>query len=347
MSYEAVHISMRYWYHSAEKNSVGKIAARRLQALIDSDAVDADVLIWREGMDAWRPAHEVLDLEAPSSALTRGVSPIERPAGSSAVEGRTQPQEPLAEDGWLFLDEDVQRGPLRANTIQEMLDAGALSSDVLLWSSGFTEWMPASQIDAFNGRASSTPHPTASSSVPEIQTRRNVLRHPPADNVEISQTRPWVRYFARSVDGLLVAFSVGVIAALVYPPLLELGDLLIGILTLFLFVFVEPFLLSNWGTTPGKSLFQTSVLRKEGGFLSYATALRRSGAVWLKGLGAGIPVVSLFTMGLAYSNLRDDGTTSWDETVGSVVVHRKVGPVRIVVFIVFMLVVATLMVLSQ
>ncbi|HJM50598.1 MAG TPA: RDD family protein [Alphaproteobacteria bacterium] len=52
-------------------------------------------------------------------------------------------------------------------------------------------------------------------------------------------------------------------------------------------------LLAAWGTTPGKWLLNMAVERQDGTAIDFGSALRRSFAVWLRGLGGGLPVVSL------------------------------------------------------
>ncbi len=84
-------------------------------------------------------------------------------------------------------------------------------------------------------------------------------------------------------------------------------------------------LLAAWGTTPGKWLLNMAVERQDGTAIDFGSALRRSFAVWLRGLGGGLPVVSLIAMVLAWNRLRDDGQTSWDRDGGFVVRHGEVG----------------------
>ena len=50
-------------------------------------------------------------------------------------------------------------------------------------------------------------------------------------------------------------------------------------------VVVEPILLSSWGSTPGKFLFNLHVIHANGERLSYKEALRRSARVWCFGMG--------------------------------------------------------------
>jgi hypothetical protein len=148
--------------------------------------------------------------------------------------------------------------------------------------------------------------------------------------IAVPQVRPWVRYWARMLDlyilGTLAGLAIGVVA----PRVLSAtgSDELLGFACLFVWVFVEAFLLSTIGTTPGKWLLRSRLVPNDGGPLSYSKALDRCFKVWWRGLGAGIPLVSLITLIVAHDNLTKHGITSWDKDQGFAVLHERIGPVR-------------------
>jgi hypothetical protein len=100
---------------------------------------------------------------------------------------------------------------------------------------------------------------------------------------------------------------------------------------LFEWVFVESSLLSFFGTTPGKSIFRTRLVLGQSQSIPYSIALSRSFKVWWRGLGAGFPVVNLFTLTNADNSLTEDSITSWDREGGFVVTHEKIGSPRLVI----------------
>jgi uncharacterized RDD family membrane protein YckC len=63
-------------------------------------------------------------------------------------------------------------------------------------------------------------------------------------------------------------------------------------------------------------------------------ALMRELLVWVKGLGFGIPFVTLVTLVMAYRRLDGDAITSWDDKLRLVVLHRPRGAVQTVLGIV-------------
>jgi len=156
--------------------------------------------------------------------------------------------------------------------------------------------------------------------------------------------RPWVRYWARVFDIFLFALPAGLIVGVVAPDAFEEqpgGDQLLGIVMLFAWTFVEAFLISSFGTTPGKWLFNTRVVGPGLRPISYSAALKRSLKVWWRGLGTGFPLVSLFTLAIAHGRLTRCGETSWDRDMGFAVEHARIGFARatasVVVFFCFFL----------
>lgn len=147
----------------------------------------------------------------------------------------------------------------------------------------------------------------------------------------VSQVRPWVRYLARIVDVWIFSVLVGITAGLFAPSILNVPDAVLTVGILFVWVFQESILLANCGTTPGKWLFKIKVRNGRGKKLSYSDALNRSFSVLFKGMGAGIPIISLISLLSSKSKLKKDGITTWDEDGGHVVIHERIGIGRSIV----------------
>lgn len=172
-------------------------------------------------------------------------------------------------------------------------------------------------------RVSQTPKPE----VKEVQSEKK-------PEVSAKATvHPWIRYWARYID--IVAFSLvfGIFLAIFMPSVLESSNIFLTILILFVWIFAESALLSSWGTTPGKWLLRIS-LAGPSGKPEFSAALNRSFAVWFKGLGFGIPIISLFTLISSYNHLTKEGMTSWDKDGHFTVTHGKIGIIRIIAAIV-------------
>ena len=154
----------------------------------------------------------------------------------------------------------------------------------------------------------------------------------PADATqEPLSPRPWVRYWARMLDVIPVAFLTGVLVAVVIPGYLDDPDSGYGVTWLSFLVWIplEAFMLASWGTSPGKALLKTRVLKEDGTRLEFGEAVRRSGRVWFFGLGTGFPLISAFTMARAHRRLTKEGKTSWDRDLGLRLQHEPVGVLRV------------------
>lgn len=142
--------------------------------------------------------------------------------------------------------------------------------------------------------------------------------------------RPWVRYWARNMDYYLAAFPIGLLLGIVAPFVVGLPDVVLGVLILPICAIFEAVLLSTWGYTPGKWLLKVKVRTEAGERLSFSEALKRSFSVLYHGLGLGIPVVVLITNVRSFEQLKDAGTTKWDQAGGLVVTHDRIGMLRII-----------------
>ena len=207
-------------------------------------------------------------------------------------------------------------GPYSLEQLQVMLDGGAVTFDDIVWVEGTEGWIPLNEVEGIYLR----PAPELGGAMVE----------------EGRQTRPWVRYWARSIDIALICIIVGIPIGAVLPDGLNnrLVDQLIQFLALTLWIPIEAALIATFGCTPGKALLRVRVNNKNGSNLSFGQALSRSFGVWLKGLGTGlIPLVTLVTSLFAYNSLSKKGVTTWDRDGRFMVTHRKVGIVRTLIAI--------------
>jgi len=149
------------------------------------------------------------------------------------------------------------------------------------------------------------------------------------------KVRPWIRYFARYLDYFLFAFVASIILAFFAPQVLDKNQFLLTILLLFSWIPVEAYLISKWGTTPGKWCLKTTVRDSSGAKSTFSSAFSRSFSVWWRGIGIGIPFVTIITMLVAHGKLTKEGITTWDRDGGFVVSHKKISLLRIILIILF------------
>ena len=139
---------------------------------------------------------------------------------------------------------------------------------------------------------------------------------------------PWRRYWARTLDTLLLVLPVGYLFGLFFPNVVASiversggsveATYPLGMIILPFAMLTEAIILSATGTTFGKWLLNISVVRKQDGDkLTFSEAFMRSVLVWVKGLGFGLPLVGLFTMGFAAEKIKKNVTASWDDSVSA------------------------------
>ncbi|MGH7491381.1 MAG: RDD family protein [bacterium] len=226
---------------------------------------------------------------------------------------------------WYYHESGQQKGPIAESDFVKLFESGSLSASTFVWTKGLKEWREASTIENLVPPAF-TPPAIPVHVVEALFADRDFVPCGP-------QARPWVRYWARIIDVMLFAFLVGTVLGSVYPSALEINDTLLGIVVVFAYVFVEPCMLSSWGTTPGKAILDVRLRKQNGTKPGYSDALSRAFNVWIRGFGLGIPIIALFTLISAYMRLSENGLTSWDKDGGFRIIHKVVGAGRVLAVI--------------
>ncbi|MGK0188822.1 MAG: putative RDD family membrane protein YckC [Verrucomicrobiales bacterium] len=239
-----------------------------------------------------------------------------------------------------LLKNGERAGPFKVFHVVEMLRSNEVAETDLGWCSADDQWLPLKEIPALTGLIGDDPidedEDEDEESSDEVAGKDVRLSSPSpkrrAAKAEAgaNAARPWMRYLARVLDcsianGVL-AFA-GVQLGFVSPAVFtsEAADFLTAtgllILSSYMWVFVEAWLLSNYGFTPGKYLFNIRVVREDRTLMSYKQALRRSFTVWLRGYGMGILLLREVLSIMSFIALTQDGKTPWDEQQSLEVVH--------------------------
>jgi uncharacterized RDD family membrane protein YckC len=150
-----------------------------------------------------------------------------------------------------------------------------------------------------------------------------------------TSAHPWRRFFARAFDNLVIGgllwFGLSAIGFMLSPTVSErvfglfdnpFGRLLDGVLTAAMMVPVLAVVIGLSGGSPGKWIFGVRVADRQGRPLGPIAALVREAKVWAFGLGAGIPIVTLFTLASSKAALEQDGHARWDDRARVQVTHR-------------------------
>lgn len=144
------------------------------------------------------------------------------------------------------------------------------------------------------------------------------------------QAHPWMRYFARGVDSIInfyvAAIVIGIFLIFISEDLFnafyEMNDILFIIICSVVGLSIESAVISIFGTTIGKWVFSIKVIDIKGKKLKPNISLKRNFLMYYKGLGLGIPIISLITMLFSFNQLNEEpvGRTSWDINCNTLVI---------------------------
>jgi len=150
-------------------------------------------------------------------------------------------------------------------------------------------------------------------------------------NMVYSDAHPWLRYFARSID--ISMFSYIFQFFWTYFKINKVLDIPIikpaVIIEYIIWIFIEAFLLSQFGYTIGKWLLNIKVTNNRDEKLFYDQALVRAWKVFFYGEGLCIPIIGLITNIVQYDKLTRNGITSWDEDGELTVSHTEIEKYKI------------------
>ena len=226
-------------------------------------------------------------------------------------------------------------GPFSQNDLQDMLDKGDITASTKVWAESLKDWLPISEIEHFKTSECLRGDMTTLDDAPTITIEKRVEYLRETDQ-EFVKPRPWVRFWARMIDYSFFILILSLPLAFLNLPLGFVSSFS-GMVAIFLWVFVEAFLLSSVGTTPGKWLLRVSVRDQNHHKLSFSEGLNRSFSVWWLGMGAGFPIISFITMIIAAVKLNNTGKTSWDRRGEYRVFHGDIGVIRVLVVILYFL----------
>ncbi len=300
-------MSAQVWFYEKDSKPAGPVTEEELWDLLNSGEITKNSLVWKEPMGKWLPFSKVPELRIPP-----------RPKPPPMPE----PEEVLVSD-----EPSVQAPP---DTEEEEKEETYENVEKVVFKT------------------------------PEYQGAETTTIDEYAE--EVSQVRPWVRFLARMTDYYIFSMLFSLLVSLLFPDFMKqisemltqqmsaqeadsvgfesiLALIIIRIVITFIWVFIEAFTVSRYGTTFGKNLLGTKVLDKDGELLPYDRSLKRSYGVWLKGMGAGFALISWITMLFGYQMLKRDGVCSWDKDAGSKVVHSYFSPTRLIIIMGFIVVI--------
>ena len=245
---------------------------------------------------------------------------------------------------WYYSAAGAALGPHSADDIDDLFATGEVSADTLVWRKGFAEWTPLGDTDEFAQLADvglPPPLPPAQRKATSYDAADDVLvvgrladdrraaRHDArvttspftAATVAPVLAGPWTRYFARSIDMIIIisALSVGVYAVLPavsprYFSSIHLANPIAILIWLFPLAFLtNAIIITLFGNSLGKALF---AIRAEPNdpdrHFGWGGNIVREFRVWFQGMALYIPLLSFFTMIPAFRRVLRGAPTTYD-----------------------------------
>ena len=244
-----------------------------------------------------------------------------------------------------WIKDDRRCGPATVPDVIALVQMGDLTPDTLGWHRGCQGWAPLRTLPAlqdFLNTPEDNKEPeetqdglgTAEDGLPPIPRAENAAEAPgqegepelPKGARRVYLPRPWRRLLARLVDmSLYAVVLLGVLRLfrVPYDAVLTPGHPFFWLP----FVFIESYLISQGGSTPGKTLMGIRVLcLGNGACPNFRRAFLRSLLVFLFGMGLCMPPLSLIMPLVALFSVRARGITLWDARSNTLPVEEQKAP---------------------
>lgn len=263
----------------------------------------------------------------------------------------------MIKEQWYYRDGDTPVGPFDLEGLERLFKAGMINDSTLIRHGHSRQWTEYAAInDDTIEHSDETSSPTDDSSffTQHSQTENRTIHESTiseqneglGNNQQIDTTQPsinhwplepvtpWRRYGARildlSLNGVLGWFIIGTAFYQLAPVSADrffttMNPVMDIMLTVIVGIVITGILIGFSGSSIGKWVFGIRVTDTDGRPIGVVAGIIRDLSVWIKGLGFGLPIISLITMYLGYQRLNEKGATSWDESGGYLVAHRPSG----------------------
>jgi uncharacterized RDD family membrane protein YckC len=235
---------------------------------------------------------------------------------------------------WYYAAGEESVGPISLAELRAVLSRVSGANSALVWKHGFTDWVRADGVPEL---APYLLKPPPLPNGPAIKLSPGETRTKLPKPAESANLHPWRRYFARMLDIYIFILIFFFLLVVIFPELFQGSqsqstargnDYFLWFLGLAAYVIFETICLNAFGGTFGKFLYGIEITLKESGGIPFSIALKRALAVWFRGLGLGIPLITLITLNVAYRSLLKDGEASWDRDFNCLITHRQLSKLR-------------------
>jgi hypothetical protein len=241
------------------------------------------------------------------------------------------------DDHWYYAEaSDQSFGPMSLEKLGHILRAKANAADFLVWCHGMADWGRAGDQVTLRRYFQPPLVPTLPGAPKIIPALDRLAIDADVRTTQVinesSKLHPWRRYFARMFDLYVFVLFFFLFLGMMFPALFastdKSPDLLYSIFGLAAYAIFEGFCLNVFGSSLGKRLYGIRLIRTSDDGFTLPVSFKRSFAVWVRGLGFGIPIAAVFTLTTAYRTLMREKQTSWDHDFQCITSHRKLSPLR-------------------
>jgi uncharacterized RDD family membrane protein YckC len=226
------------------------------------------------------------------------------------------------ENVWFFIKDSQQQGPVCLFELKKLLEQRVLSGDTFVWNKSMNSLEMAKSLDTFS---ESIFESTRIHTLPDKFKSKEEY-----EEATFPHGRPYVRYFARFFDLSLFSILFILFVSILFPAFVaEFSNLYIFIISLILWIIVEPAIIAIFGNTFGRAFLNTKIKNLNGEKLNFKTAFKRSIFVSAAGMGFGIPILNFICFFFSYRDLKGHGISSWDHKIGTVTLYGKVSMSRL------------------
>lgn len=138
----------------------------------------------------------------------------------------------------------------------------------------------------------------------------------------------WARLWGRYIDILVFELAVVFLLSAIHPAVARWNSYGLAFVALPFALVLISITQSALGQTFGNLIAGIRVQRVSGERLDLVTAIKREAYIYVYGLGLGLPLISLFTLGSCYEDLRDPGAAKYDQKLLTTVVSCGSNPSR-------------------
>ncbi len=229
-----------------------------------------------------------------------------------------------------WIENKQRKGPITVPDIIARIQMGELTLDTPGWHKGCAQWMPLKELPALadfvailEQPAQETqpqgpelppfPHPQPEPPAAATAAAPEPFRIPPVPEALMASPKLALRLLARLTDyAIYTTLAMGIFYMLNLPY----NQYLLFSSPFFWLpaILLEAYLLSKYGTTPGKKLLGIRlVFMIDPTQMPYRIALSRSFGVFILGMGCMLPIFCPIMMIIAACMCRNNGRSLWDK----------------------------------